>query len=65
MVVLYGNGLFSILLLSTKKRYYSFLKKVFFFPEKLEYWKRSKFPLIVTWEHNDLLPQTEGYFENS
>ena len=31
MVVLYGNDPFSILMLSTKKRYYNFLKKVFVF----------------------------------
>ena len=31
MAVLYGNDAFSILVLSTKKRYSSFLKKVFVF----------------------------------
>ena len=31
MVVLYGNDAFSLLVLSTKKRYSSFLKKVFVF----------------------------------
>ena len=31
MTVLYGNDAFSILVLSTKKRYSSFLKKVFVF----------------------------------
>ena len=44
MAVLYGNDTFSILVLLTKKRYYSFLKKVFFsinFVSKFKYWKRS------------------------
>ena len=31
MAVLYENDAFSILMLSTKKRYFSFLKKVFVF----------------------------------
>ena len=49
MVVLYGNDAFSILVLSTKKRYSSFLKKFFVFRfsrksnSKLKYWKCSTF----------------------
>ena len=35
MAVLYGDGGFSILVLSTEKRYSSFLKKDFRFPENL------------------------------
>ena len=40
--VLYGNDVFSILVLSTKKRYFGFLEKVFVFKiiSKLRYWKR-------------------------
>ena len=42
---LYGNDAFSILVLSTKKRYSSFLKKIFVFEKicfKVKYWKRLK-----------------------
>ena len=51
MAVSYGNDAFSILVLSTKKRYFSFFMKVFVFQKillKLKYWQLSKFPLIVT-----------------
>ena len=50
--VLYKNVALSILVLSTKKRYSSFFWKGFTFfrrfVSKLKYWKRSKFPVIVT-----------------
>ena len=51
MEVLYGNDAFSMLVVSTEKRYSSFLKKVLF-PRisisKLKHCKRLKFALIVT-----------------
>ena len=43
--------------LSTNRWYSSFLKKVLFFGKfvsKLKYWKRSKFPVIVTQKHTDV-----------
>ena len=46
-----GNDVFSVLVLSTKKRFFSFLKRFSFSRKsvsKLTYWKRSKFLLIVT-----------------
>ena len=55
--VLYGHVAFSILTLSSKKQQSSFLKR---FPvykkfvSKLKYWKRSKFPVIITYKHADL-----------
>ena len=57
MVVLYENDAFSILVLSTRKQYSSFLEKVSFlrkFVSKLKYWKCSEFLLIVKQKHADL-----------
>ena len=62
MAVLYGNDAFPIFELLTRKRCLG--KRILFFRKSvsnLRYWKRSIFPLIVTWNH---MPQTEGYFEN-
>ena len=42
MAVFYENYAFSILVLSTKKGYFSFLKKGFRFPEKIKALKRFK-----------------------
>ena len=50
--VLYRNALFSILVLSTKSGRFCVFQKVF---QKLKYWKLSKFPVIVTWKHADLI----------
>ena len=65
MVVLYGDNTFSIVVFLSKKRYSSFWKKGFRFPEnvsKLKYWKRSKFLLM---SHKNMpISQTESYFEN-
>ena len=50
MTDLYGNNAFSILLLSTKKPYSSFLKKVFVFQKmcfKVTVLKMFKLPMIV------------------
>ena len=64
--VLYGNISFSILILPTKKRYSSFLKKVLFFwrkfVSKLKHWKRSKSHWFSY--KNKPICQTEGHFEN-
>ena len=49
-VFFYENVGLSILVLSTKKRNSSFLKKVCYFRKfvsKFKYWKRSKFPAIA------------------
>ena len=57
MAVLCGNDGFSILVLSTKKRYCSCCKKLLFSRKsvsKLNYWKRLKFSLIVTKKHANL-----------
>ena len=56
--VLYGNVVFSILVLSNKKRYSNFFKKTCFKVKALK-----KFPVIVT--QNMPLSQTEGYFKNA
>ena len=52
MAVLYGNDAFSLLVLTTKKRYSNFLKKVLVFQKICfkvkKYWNRSKFPQFVT-----------------
>ena len=51
LTILYGNYVLSILVLSTKKRYSSFMKRFLFSRNsfsKLKYWICSKFPLIVT-----------------
>ena len=55
MAVFYGNDAFWILVLSTKKRYSSFLKKVFVFQKIcFKVWEVSKFLLIVTQKNADL-----------
>ena len=50
--ILYGYVRFSLVVLSTRKRFSSFFKKRFSFfrkfVSKLKYWKHSKFPAIVT-----------------
>ena len=56
MTVLHGNDAFSILEFSTKKRYSSFLKKVFVFQKV--YFKVSKS------NKNMPISLIEGYFEN-
>ena len=51
MAVFYDNDAFSILVLSTKKRYSSFLKKILVFHKiyfKVKYWKGLKISQIVT-----------------
>ena len=51
MKVLYGNDAFSILVLSTKKEYSSFLKNVFVFQKiyfKVKLLKTFKILLIIT-----------------
>ena len=65
MAVLYGKNAFSILALSTKKQYSSFLKKVFIFQKICFNWKRLKFPLIVTWKHADLTSWRKELFKLS
>ena len=63
MAVLYGNGALSILVLSTKKRYLSFLKKIFVFQKiflKVKVLKTSKFYRL---SHKNI-SETEGYLEN-
>ena len=62
MAVLYGNDAFSILVLSTKKRYSSFLKKVFVFQKiyfKVKVLKTFKIFTDCHKKHADL---TEDYF---
>ena len=65
MAVLYGNGAFLILLLSTKKRYSSFLKRIYVF-QKICF----KFKVLKTFKtSNDCHIKTcryrkrRGYFE--
>ena len=63
MVVLYGYDAFSILVLSTKKLYSSFSKKIFFLQKtcfKVKVLKTFKIPT----DCNMPISQTEGYFEN-
>ena len=57
--VLYGNVAFSILVLSTKRRYSSFLKK-FFVLEEIGF----KVKVLKTFKTSSD-SQTEGYFKNS
>ena len=58
MAVLYGNDVFSIFVLSTKKRYSSFLKNVF----NIKVLKTFQFSTDC---HIHMpISQTEGYFEN-
>ena len=55
--VLCGNVAFSILVLSTKKGYFSFLRRVCVFQKiclNVKYWKRLKFPVIFTKKHANL-----------
>ena len=52
MAVLYGNDAFSNLVLSTKKRFSSFFKKVFIF-QKICF-KVKVLAMISTWKHVDL-----------
>ena len=66
MAVLYGNDVFSIFVLSTKKRYSSVLKEVFVFQEiyfKVKSIENVKNFLWLSHE-NILTSQTESYFEN-
>ena len=52
-----GNDVFSISVVSTKRRYSSFLKRFSFsrkFVSKLMYWKCLKLSPFVTWKHADL-----------
>ena len=63
MALLYGNDVFSILVLSTKKRYSSFLKKVFVFQKicfKVKVLKTFK----ISTDKNMPISQTKGYFES-
>ena len=66
MAVFYENDAFSILVLSTKKGYSSFLKKVFIFQKicfKVKVLKRFK--IFDRLSHKNMpISQTEGYFEN-
>ena len=58
MAVLYEKYAFLILVLSTKKWYFSFLKRFSFSRKsvsRLKYSRLSKFPLNVTKKHADLL----------
>ena len=66
MTVLYGNDAFSILVLSTKKRYSSFLKMAFVFQKtyfRVKYYKISKLPLIATQKNVGL--SNGGLFQKS
>ena len=63
---MYGNVTFSILVLSTKKRYSSFLKKILVFQKlhfKVKVLKTFKFPVIVTENYANL--SNEGLFLKS
>ena len=66
MTVLYGNDAFSILVLSTKKRYSSFLARVFV--SKKIYFKvkvLKTFKCFIELPHKNMpISQMEGYFEN-
>ena len=66
MIALYGSDAFSILVLSTKKRYSSFSKKVFVFQKTCFKVKVLKTFKILHWlSHKNMrISQTEGYFEN-
>ena len=66
MAVLYGNDAFSILVLSTKKLYSSFLKMVFVFQKICFKVKVLKTFFNFQWLSHKNMPisQTEGYFEN-
>ena len=64
--VLHGNDVFSILVVSSKKQYSSYLKKVFVFQKIC-----LKVKVLKTFESftdchvkNMLISQTEGYFES-
>ena len=65
MAVLYGNDAFTILVLSTKKRYSSFLKKVFVFQKIYFKVKVLKtFKIFTDCHKSRPISQTEGHFEN-
>ena len=66
MTLSYGNDALSILVLSTKKRYLSFLKKVFVFQKicfKVKVMGTIK-SFSDCYIKNMPISQTEGYFEN-
>ena len=65
ITVLYGNDAFSILVLSTQKRFSSFLEKVFVFQKICFKDKVLKTFKISTDCHINMpTSQTEGYVEN-
>ena len=62
--VLNKNDMFSILVISTEKRYSSFLKKIFVIQKILFEVKLMKTFETFTDCKNMPISQTEGYFEN-